>query len=311
MDPRFQQLILDYPFKPYTFLKQFGATADQVKSYFQSEIEKRIQGDERIDLMSDSSVGFAFIRQLAFDTTILGFPVGKIDSALANTDNAKKELIPLILKKTQEMGLQYLTYRLSAGDQQMISALEAQGFIQVDSYQIMIRKSGQRAIEKLNHPVLIRDAREEDIVSLQEGIASTFRYSRFFTDSLISAEAATTMHKEWISNSIKGEVAEHVYVAEVEGVAVGFITLEMDHQIEECFGTKMGHIPLIGTNPEYRGRHIGLQLTNYALEHWFAEQQAELIRIETQSTNIPANKTYHKAGFVDVDSAVTLRWSGR
>lgn len=307
-------LVKDYPFKPYLYLESFGISRQNINQAFAEEVKQRLLKDpliESLSLQGELKAAVLF-RKLAFDTEILQQKVGKIDYLLSDgQDESILEVIKNLTLSFADIDLEYVTYRLSSKDATAIAALEAYGFERVDEYNILLAKAQSGFDFNEDSAVSIREATEADIAELQKSIAPTFVYSRFFTDPKVKKEGAIKMHEEWIANSIKKQVADHVLVATIANKPVGFISLEMDKDVYKYFGKRIGHIPLIGTDPKFRGRHIGLSLTKAAFEGWFSEQRAELIRIETQASNIPANKTYIKAGFTNIDKATTLRWSNQ
>lgn len=246
-------------------------------------------------------VGVVLYNILDLDTNVLGFKTVKVLSIKAEY-SSKKILIKKIIESFKKQKVQYATIRVNLNDLETIDTLENEGFRIVDVYLFLLKRieiGGQA--EKLN--VHIREASLADVKKLQDDIAPTFIYSRFFTDPLIKKNSAIRMHKIWIENCIKGKAAEKVYVAIVDGACAGFIAVEMD-------GNE-GHITLIGVSPKYRGRKISQALTLYAVSNWFIKRGAKFIRIETQLTNIPATKVYESLGFRLFDSALTLRWSNK
>jgi ribosomal protein S18 acetylase RimI-like enzyme len=309
------QLLEQYPHTPFKYLEEYGVSRSARSRYFVKEALARIEKGQPVVTVIDAGeiTAFAIYRELSFDTTILGFKTGKVDLVVAlnqSKDHYSKIVVRLI-ETFIDQDLKYVTYRVSADDKEAIEVMQSHGFEVVDGYNILLKPMGDVEVSGTDPQISIRDATQDDIPQLQKAVAPTFIYSRFFTDSVLSQQSATRMHEEWIANSIRGKVADHVFVADHQGQAVGFITLEMDKDAQDYFGIKIGHIPLIGTDPAFRGRHIGLQMTQYAVNNWFRAQEAEYIRIETQSTNTPANKTYQSAGFKLVDKAVTLRWTRR
>src|SRR3989344_647624 len=307
-------LVKDYPFKPYLYLKSFGISRQSINLFFEEEIKLRFLKDPLIEsfVFAGQLNAAVLFRKLGFDTEILQQKVGKIDYLLSEGQEASLlEIIKNLIISFQKIDLEYVTYRLSSKDTATIAGLEAHRFERVDEYNILLAPAHFDLDFKEDSSVSIREATEADITTLQKNIAPSFIYSRFFTDIKISKKNAIKMHEEWIANSIKKQVADHVLVATIENKPVGFISLEMDKDAYKYLNKRIGHIPLIGTDPEFRGRHIGLSLTKAAFKRWFSEQQAELIRIETQASNIPANKTYLKAGFTNVDKEITLRWSNQ
>lgn len=289
---------------PFKYLEYLGVSRNQVENMIIDHIQKIEGRGARIVNAGD---GFAVYRYSDFDSKILGLKTGKVDYFFP--DHADSSLLAQELSRSfKEDGLEYVTVRLSGQDLNKIHSLEECGFKLVDGFLILLRGVEDLKLDNLTS-IEVREATEKDVPLLQERVAPTFLSSRFFKDPLISKKSAVLMHQKWIENSISKQVAEHVLVACIENNPVGFITLEVDRDIEEFCGIKMGHIPLIGTDPKYRGRHLGLQLTKAALEGWFKDQKVDYVRIETQLNNIPATRTYEAAGFRLVDNAVTLRWS--
>ena len=87
--------------------------------------------------------------------------------------------------------------------------------------------------------------------------------------------------------------AEGIFVAEENGVVIGYITTRIDH------GSKIGGIPNIGVLPVYRGRKIGHQLMQTALEY-FREEGMEYAKIETLDQNDIGSSFYPRTGFEEV-----------
>lgn len=247
---------------------------------------------------NEKKVGTAIYDILDLDTDILGFRTARIISFRAE-DKIKKVLAKKLIDSLKKNKVEYATFRINAKELSIINILEEEGFRIVDGYLSLVKKLGKEE-QNDNSPVKIRDATLDDISKLQDDIGPTFIYSRFFNDPFIKKESAVMMHRLWIENCIKGKAAKRVYVAEMNGECAGFIALETNG--------KEGHIPLIGVNPNYRGKKIAQKLTAYAISHWFAKKNTKFVRIETQLTNIPATRSYENVGFRLVDSKITLRW---
>ena len=74
-----------------------------------------------------------------------------------------------------------------------------------------------------------------------------------FSVALYVAQSESTL------DAIRGELAERVYVAEVDSRPAGFIAVEMDRDAEAYFKLRMGHIPWIGTGLAVRGGAPGIR----------------------------------------------------
>ena len=299
-------------FRPAEYLMHFGVSNEKLIDYFRYEVNRLMDVGASIVTIEDEKAkyGFALFRKSDFDSKILNKKVGKVDQIAITSETQLEHIRQLILSLLEEFksaDLDYVTCRISAANIDVIHELEKNGFVIVDQYLVLLNDMHSH-IEGNSFQIPIRIAKDEDIESLQKHIAPTFRYSRFFRDTIISEEAAVEMHEEWIKNSVLKKVADCVFVADIEDTAAGFVSVEVDRDIEEHLGIKMGHIPLIGTNPLYRGRKIGQSLTQYVLDHWFKKEDVRYVRIETQLINIPATRTYEHMGFRLVDAAITLRW---
>jgi ribosomal protein S18 acetylase RimI-like enzyme len=80
-----------------------------------------------------------------------------------------------------------------------------------------------------------------------------------------------------------------VLVAEVDGAAAGYITLDYTSPSDSRIG-------LFAVGPAARGRGVGQQLVRCGLE-WLHSQGAQHCRVVTQGRNRGALRLYQKAGF--------------
>ncbi len=95
-----------------------------------------------------------------------------------------------------------------------------------------------------------------------------------------------------INADINGE-PEGVFVAEVDGEVVGYITTTTDQT------SGMGRIPNLAVDPSCQGQGIGKALINAAMDR-FRETGMEYAKIETLATNEAGGGLYPQAGFKEV-----------
>jgi ribosomal protein S18 acetylase RimI-like enzyme len=90
-----------------------------------------------------------------------------------------------------------------------------------------------------------------------------------------------------------------VWVAEVDGAAVGFVAIELHHP--EC---SMGEISMLAVDPDHQGGGIGTALTEFALDG-LEDAGMKVAMVETggESGHAAARRTYEKAGHVPLPSA--------
>ncbi len=85
-----------------------------------------------------------------------------------------------------------------------------------------------------------------------------------------------------------------VWVAEVEGTAVGFVAVELHHPERS-----MGEISMLAVDPDHQGGGIGTALTEFALDR-LKDDGMKVAMVETGGDpgHAAARRTYEKAGFV-------------
>jgi ribosomal protein S18 acetylase RimI-like enzyme len=83
-----------------------------------------------------------------------------------------------------------------------------------------------------------------------------------------------------------------VWVAEVDGAAVGFVAYELNAQ------DRTGEVLLLAVHPDYQNLGIGTELNNHALAR-MAECGMAMAKVETggDPAHAPARRSYEKAGY--------------
>ncbi len=83
-----------------------------------------------------------------------------------------------------------------------------------------------------------------------------------------------------------------VYAAEVNAIAVGFVSIQLNSE------TRVGEIGLNAVHPDYSGKGIGTKMYDFAI----AKMKTAGMKVATVSTggdpsHAPARRAYEKAGF--------------
>ncbi|MGD8397327.1 MAG: GNAT family N-acetyltransferase [Anaerolineae bacterium] len=142
----------------------------------------------------------------------------------------------------------------------------------------------------------VRDGDVEDLVELSllawEPVFASFRrvlgpdiYTRIWPDW-------RTGQREAIETVYQAGEETAVWVAEVDGGAVGFVAYKLD--LEE----RTGEVQLLAVHPRYQDRGIGTRLNVFALDR-MRESGMKLARVETggDPSHAPARRSYEKAGY--------------
>ena len=117
---------------------------------------------------------------------------------------------------------------------------------------------------------------------------SAGEFSRFRTDPNMPKGSFYKMYEQWIQNSVSGEMADKVFVAEAENTIMGLITVKKTD--------RMATIGLFSVDEKYRNKGLGLALLICA-EHYAAESGCEKIIVATQEQS-PAARLYQKNEFM-------------
>ena len=155
------------------------------------------------------------------------------------------------------------------------------------------------------HPgVLIRDGQPSDFEQLAEVSGYSHRISRFWFDPRFPDEDCDRLYRVWLERSLGG-YADKVFVAEVEGQPVGFMTCDIDQP------SKTGWLVLSSLRVDMRGRGIGKLFVEYPFQ-WFGAQGCERVGVVTQARNLVAQRLWQRYGFILVDVKIWLhRWIDR
>jgi len=140
--------------------------------------------------------------------------------------------------------------------------------------------------------VAVRPSRPHDVGSLQRIARDIYQQTRFFYDAGFPRERCRALYETWIARSCE-RYADIVFVAELGGAAVGYISCHLQAEVP---GGSTGSIGLVGVSDRARGRCIGQALVRQAL-HWFSARDVQGVGVVTQGRNGAALHLYQQCGF--------------
>ncbi len=147
--------------------------------------------------------------------------------------------------------------------------------------------------------VSMRGAKTNDAVRLQEVRRAAFApvfasFRAILGEELYQLAQASkdAAQSEYLASLLAPDSGWEMYVAEREGVIVGFVSFQLDHS------TLIGEIGLNAVHPDWAGTGIGTTMYEFAL----ADMRAAGMRVATVSTggdpsHAPARRAYEKVGF--------------
>jgi dTDP-4-amino-4,6-dideoxy-D-galactose acyltransferase len=176
-----------------------------------------------------------------------------------------------------------------AGDQPTIDAAEAAGFKLVDIRLTLDLKLSEAALAPpgVAHGV-VRAAEARDLQMLKAIARQSHRETRFYADGHFDPQRCDDMYEAWIERSCNGW-ADRVIVAELEGLAAGYVSCHLRTPRD-------GQIGLVAVESNKRGLGLGLVMLDEALR-WFADQKVTSVSVVTQGRNVKAARFYQRAGF--------------
>jgi dTDP-4-amino-4,6-dideoxy-D-galactose acyltransferase len=183
---------------------------------------------------------------------------------------------------------------IAADDHKAIHRAEQNGARLMDTRIEFVRETG--AEQGLSRP-----ARADDEDALAEIARSAFRgMTRFYADLRFADLRCDDLYETWLRSSMGGWAASVRMVGDGLGPA-GFVTIHDD-------GDHQASIGLIAVAERARGRGVGLNLTRAAVD-WAYHEGFTDISVVTQGCNVPAQRTFQRAGFITGNVAVWLhRW---
>jgi len=143
----------------------------------------------------------------------------------------------------------------------------------------------------------IRPFRPDDLPRVQSITISSFEGVSI--DRNIESEFGVVAGKDWTERKSRDVTTdcevqpEGVFVAEVDGAVVGYVTTRLDRF------TGIGRIPNLAVDATQRGQGLGTHLIEHAIQ-WMRDQGMSMAKIETLVQNERGQALYPRFGFREV-----------
>ena len=144
----------------------------------------------------------------------------------------------------------------------------------------------------------VRLARESDLPQLRRLARTLHHDSRFYFDQQFERSKCDSLYETWIERCC-GDLAQTVFVPEVDGQAVGYITCGSSGQET--------HIGLLGVAGTHARAGLGRALVQRYLS-WSVQPGVQRATVVTQARNTAAQNLYRSCGFLP---ATIQRWYHR
>lgn len=299
---------------PYVMCRS-AVSAQSVAAWLHAYVANLVSnGRKRLRLvqLDGQIVAAAYWTPLPWDSSHFGFPAGRLDFLVARGLAAKarplkSDLVAALLRDCASQTVKHLTARVGAHDSTAIGALEAAGFEPVDGIQTFsFAPSTSFRREISSGSIRVGLCQAPDVAQVVELARTSFRLDRFHADPALGEGVADRLHADWVRNSCAGVAADAVFVARDGEKALGFCTIRIDHELWRLSGTKIATIVLVATDELARGRGIGRQLVQAAV-NWSAAEGVALVQVGTQVRNTVAARLYESSGFEPMGASLTYR----
>jgi dTDP-4-amino-4,6-dideoxy-D-galactose acyltransferase len=224
-----------------------------------------------------------------WDSTFFGISVGQIVGRHAAAPD-----LAAAVDEACAASIDCLYLLVDADDQDSVRAAETNRFSLVD-----VRLTLECILEPAagNGPMarsgggpasVVRPARLDDLPQLTALARVNHRNTRFHRDTRFDPARSDDLYAVWIERSVAGELADAVWVADVDDAARGYIAVSRD-----AAGSTIG---LVAVDGAYRGRGYGDELLRTALR-WSAAARLPKVSVVTQGRAPASVRFYERHGF--------------
>lgn len=251
-----------------------------------------------------SVVGFALLRELVWDSEVLGIPAGRIEHLLVSPAVEKASAVDAMLESVVgcagAMGLRLLDLRVDAKDIKLAPVVARFGFYLVDTVITYVLPLEAYRDVTSRGDVAVRPIEARDVAPMLELASTAFAdpmaiQPRFYNDPHIPSACAGRVYRRWLENLVRDAPVTGTLVATVADRAIGFVTCQRVRGPWEAAGRRIGRIPLNAVARDHRGRGAYGALVRGAVE-WFREEGCATIVLGTSIDADPVRRAWERIG---------------
>lgn len=235
------------------------------------------------------SIENIYVEYLKWDSELFNKEICRI-----NHDKLDQDQLIRCVEWAKSKNIDCVYYLIDSSDVTYVNIAEKNGFNFIDFRMTLNIDLNNNDFEKskINSTQYIREANSFDTLKIKALARLNHTESRFFKDNNFDKSKSEKLFELWIDRNT-GSESSIIIISEFESDISGYIALSYQDNI--------GVIELIGVDPKYRGKGLGVNLILSALE-WFKFKNIYNINVVTQGTNIPALRMYSKCGFSPIQS---------
>ncbi|MEI6631769.1 MAG: GNAT family N-acetyltransferase [bacterium] len=243
-------------------------------------------------------IGLAGLFFLSWDTKHFGVNMARVDFLMAaggypQAREVKKSLLSFLMKLCWDKKIAYLSCRIDTADICTVHALEENGFLLMDTIVTYAFNRRRHPIPNMKDIYKIRLFRKTDLPALQDLAGRAFSKDRFHLDPHIAAEKASGLFKGWVKDSCAKRSSHKVFVAQKSGEVAGFLTFELNKELERLSGYKIAGHGLSAVSPQAKGAYVSL--VKAAVEEIVSHY--DCLEFDTQLNNYEVIRVWQRFGF--------------
>ncbi|WP_321413378.1 GNAT family N-acetyltransferase [uncultured Desulfobacter sp.] len=219
---------------------------------------------------------------LQWDSQFFGLKIGKI---VCNNENYTNELNQLVnLAKRMDYSLVYVfsLEHILLNEKELLK----HNALLVDRKIVYQLKTNKKMVK--NDDCIFDYSKKQISKDLLNLTYKSGQYSRFLLDKKLPENAFENLYKAWIEKSLSKEIADKVFVAQINHIVIGFATLKIKDG--------KGQIGLIAVSEQAQGQKIGSKLIDACILY-LQEKSINKLIVHTQLANTQACGFYENYGF--------------
>jgi ribosomal protein S18 acetylase RimI-like enzyme len=233
-----------------------------------------------------------------WDSEVFGFTVAQVTS-LGFTEGAQASgMLRQLEAWCADHDVRLVSCRLDHTQLRESMALEEVGFRFVE----MVYEPHFDLVDGMAAPargILVEDAPQDDLASIEEIAYSAFTTGRFLLDWRLPPELSKRRYATWVRNSLAAP-EQTLLKAELDGDLVGFFIVE-----RRADGSVYWHLTAIA--PGWQGKGIGMSVWQTMLIRHRAEG-ATAVDTTISGHNAPVINLYARLGFTFGLAKMTFHW---
>jgi dTDP-4-amino-4,6-dideoxy-D-galactose acyltransferase len=223
----------------------------------------------------------AICEYLEWDSEFFGFRIARMTENRLDTDRLAQARAWCATH-----AIDCLYFLANSDDPQTSNSIRQSGFQPVD---IRVTLEQSLAPRTAVPTPAIRTFQPSDLPLLCQIARASHHDSRFYYDPRFPRSRCDLLYEAWIERSVNGW-ADTVLVAAFGGLPAGYLSCHLAD-------SGVGSIGLVAVSGEHRGKGLGRQLIDAALDY-FQTRGMKRVTVVTQGRNIASQRLYQRCGFL-------------